>query len=159
WWLNMTTDESLIDTLIKELLDRFVSVIDEEVPDSVSPDTRDAWLTNIPQRGNIRRDRGRARSDIQLILNQLDELLLEDGHWALELFIKPIIQEQKGFEITGKMKALGERYVDLKKKQSELKERILKEQVEQRLHMQTPADNNKMRSLQKLLEPYNFDLK
>ncbi len=155
----MSDSKTLIDLLIKERLDLFVSVIADEVPGGDNPDTLDGWLTSIPGRGNIQRDRGRPRSDLQLIVNDLDKLLSGDGRWALELFIRPIIQEHQNFAIAGKLKLLLEFYLSLKKKQSELRANILIEQEERRLHLGPQVENNRRLTLEKLLEPYNFDLK
>lgn len=156
----MNDNKAIIDLLIKERLDSLISTIIDEVPGSDNPTTLDAWLTRIPGRGNIQRDRGRPRSDLELIINDLDKVLLEDGHWALELFAGLIIREHQTFPIAEKLKLLVEFYISLKKKQSELRANLIIGQEEQRLNLgTTKVENDKTSTLEKLFEPYNFDLK
>jgi TIR domain len=134
----MGDSKTFVDLLIKEHLDHFVSLIIDEVPGGDNHDTHDAWLTVIPGRGNIQRDKGRPRGDLQLIVNDLDKLLLGNDRWALELFIGIIIREYQYFPIAGKLKALLEVYLSLKKKQSELQTNILIEQSMQALVIEDP---------------------
>lgn len=155
----MSDDKVVIDTLIQEHIARLISVITTEVPDSNSSDTRDAWLTSIRGKENVRRDRGRASSDLRLIFNELDNLPLGEDHWALESFVENIIQEYKDYPVAVKLQILIDVYVSLKKGQSDLEGKLLVKEVEQNIHQQTQGDVEKKHELENLLAPVNFDLR